>query len=54
MSLEFYVGKALSVYQSRQYQRENGFKPLVAKTDKVYLETNAHLDNLMQKEKRFK
>lgn len=51
MSLKFYVGKALSVYQSRPYQWENGFKPPVAKTDKVYLETNAHLENLMQKGK---
>lgn len=51
MSLKFYVGKALSVYQSRPDQWENGFKPLVAKTDKVYLETNAHLENGMQKGK---
>lgn len=45
------MGKALSVYQSRQDQWENDFKPLVAKTDKVYLETDAHLENGMQKGK---
>lgn len=49
--IEVLCGKSRKCVSIKTVSGENGFKPPVAKTHKVYLETNAHLENLMQKEK---